>query len=412
MLTETVLERVVEALGERREEMVDVVLVGMREEVPAYRNLPERDAELVREGVRLMVNQFVDLLCEQRRLSPSELAMIESLGGVRAAQGVPMDDMLHGVRAAMSAGWDHIVGLVPTDAPTDAVVPAMGHLGDEVFHFMQQSAAVMTKGYTAHQRLGLTARVRARDEAVEELLSGVFDSDADVERRAAALGIDLRVPHGLLLLALPQAAGDAAEALRTTRDALVHRLPDVLDGSVRATPTVHAVIVVPAPTERHWQHAVDLAVEQTAEHGVLVLAGEPSRGASRIHADYKDAARLVRIVRRVGTPPGLLRPADLVVYRFLDAAGPEEGRAFVRRVLGPVLDLASDQRRKLLGALQAMARKNGVLTEAAEALLVHTKTVRHRLRRLEELTGLDVTRPLDRLQLDTASLLLELYPDC
>lgn len=412
MLTETVLERVVDALDRQREVMVDAVLAGMRDEVPAYRDLSDRDAELVREGVRLTVNQFVDLLCEQRRLSPSELAMIESLGGVRAAQGVPMDDMLQGIRAAMSAGWDYIVGLVPTDAPTDAVVPAVGHLGDEVFHFMQQSAAVMAKGYTAHQRLGLTARVRARDEAVEELLAGVFDSDADVERRAAALGIDLRVPHGLLLLALPEAAGDVADALRTTRDALVDRLPDVLDGSVRMAPTVHAVIVVPAPTADDWQRAVDLAVEVAARQRVLVLAADPVRGASGIHAAYTDAVRLVRIVRRVGTRPGVLRPDDLVVYRFLDAAGAEEGRRLVRRVLGPVLEQPAEWRGKLLGALRAMATTNGVLTDAADYLQVHEKTVRYRLRRLEELTGLDVARPLDRLQLDTALLLLDLYPDC
>jgi sugar diacid utilization regulator len=412
MLTETVLERVVDALDRQREEMADAVLAGIRDEVLAYRDLPARDSELVREGVRLTVNQFVDLLCEQRRLSPSELAMIESLGGVRAAQGVPMDDMLQGIRAAMSAGWDYIVGLVPTDAPTDAVVPAVGHLGDEVFHFMQQSAAVMAKGYTAHQRLGLTARVRARDEAVEELLAGVFDSDAEVERRAAALGIDLRVPHGLLLLALPEAAGDTTEALRTTRDALVDRLPHALDGSVRTTPTVHAVIVVPVPTTGDWQRAVDLAAEVAAGPRVLVLAAGPSPGASGIHTAYTDAARLVRVVRRVGTPPGVLRPDDLVVYRFLDAAGAEEGQRLVRRVLGPVLDLPPDAREKLLGALRAMAAANGVLTDAAELLLVHTKTVRYRLRRLEELTGLDVTRPLDRLQLDTALLLLDLYPDC
>ncbi|HEX2039809.1 MAG TPA: helix-turn-helix domain-containing protein [Acidimicrobiales bacterium] len=412
MLTDTVLQRVVEALDDRREDMVSAVVEGMRATVPAYRDLTARDAELVHEGVRLTVHQFVDLLVEGRRLSAAELARIEALGGVRAAQGVPLDEMLHGVRAAMRAGWDYILRLVPGDAPAEAAVPAMGRLGDEVFDYMQQCAVVMSKGYTAHQRLGLTARVRARDDAVEELLSGVFDSDAEIERRAAALGIDLRVPHGLLLLALPADAGEVTEVLRATKDALVDRLPDALDGSVRGTPTVHAVVAVPVPSEWEWQHAVEVAVEIAADEGVLVLAAEPRPTAGGIHASYKDAARLVRIVRRVGRRPGALRPDDLRMLRFLDAAGPEEGRAFVRRVLGPVLDLRPDQRHKLLATLRALAQSGGALSEAADLLLVHAKTVGYRLRRLGELTGLDPARPLDRLQLDIAALVLELHPDC
>jgi sugar diacid utilization regulator len=412
MLTETVLERVVRTLDGDREAMVEAVFAGMRAEVPTYRDLSSRDAELVRDGVRHTVNQFVDLLCGQRRLSESELALIESLGGVRAAQGLPLEDMLHGIRAAMSAGWDYILGLVPPDAPADAVVPAVGHLGDEVFQYMQQSAAVMAKGYLSHQRLGFTARVRARDEAIEELLSGVFDSDAEVERRAAALGIDLRVPHGLLLLTLTASEGEATEALRTTKDALVDRLSHALDGSVRGAPAVHAAIAVPAPTVHDWRRAVDVAAGMAVEHGVLVLAVDPVTGATGIHDCYRDAAHLVPIVRLVGTPSTVMRPDDLLVYRFLHAAGPTEGKAFLRRVLGPVLDLRTDQRRKLLAALRATAGAGGTLAEAAEALLVHAKTVRYRLRRVEELTGFDTTRPLDRMQLDTAALLLDLHPEC
>lgn len=411
MRADTLFDRVVRALDDTREEMAEAVLAGMREAVPAYRDLPARDADLVREGVRLTVHQFVDLLCERRRLSDADLVRIEALGGVRAAQGVPMDDVLHGIRAAMSAGWEHILGLVPPDVPAEDVVPVVGRLGDEVFDYMQQSAAVMSKGYTAHQRRGLTARVRARDEAIEELLSGVFDSDTEIERRAAALGIDLRVPHGLLLLTPPADAGDAVDTLRTTKDALVDRLPDALDGSVRGMPTVHAVVAVPVADDHRWQHAIDLAVEVAREARVLVLAAEPQRAASGIHTSYTDAARVVRIVRRLGTPGTPLRPEELGLHRFLDAAGADEGRAFVRRVLGPVLELAPDHREKLLGALRALAQAQGVLADAAEALVVHTKTVSYRLRRLEELTGLDPARPLDRLQLDAAVLLRELHPE-
>jgi len=39
----------------------------------------------------------------------------------------------------------------------------------------------------------------------------------------------------------------------------------------------------------------------------------------------------------------------------------------------------------------------GSVARAAEALYVHRNTVRYRLRRVEQLTGLDLRRPEDRL---------------
>lgn len=406
--TVAVLDAVVAALDGDREAMVEAVMTGMERTVPSYGALPSAERDVVRDGVRLTVSQFVDLLVERRRLSTTELARIEALGGVRAAQGVPLDDMLDSIRAAMSAGWTHVLAQVPLDGSTPAVVHAVGRLADEVFQYMQQCAAVMSKGYAAHQRLGLAARIHARDEAIEELLSGLFDSDADVHRRAAAIGLDLDLPHGLLLFAGPAANGDGVEPLRRAKDAAVERLQGALDGSLRGTPTLHAVVVVPAPSARQWDDAMRAAVEIATTEHVLVLAGGPTAGASAIHGTYVDAARLVRIARQVATPPGIVRPDDLGVYRFLDAAGPAEGRAFVSRVLGPLLEQPTDVQEKLLEALRAHGG-SGLVSDAADRLGVHPKTLSYRLRRVREITGLDPDKPVDRLQLDTAALLLQLH---
>lgn len=405
-----VVAAVVQAVDADRQSMVDAVGASMEATVAAYRDLPPSDRDVVRQGVQLTVDQFVDLLRQRRRLAPDEMEVIESLGSVRAAQDVALDEMLHGIRAAMSAGWAHLLELVPADADAGATTSALRHLGTEVFHYMQHTSALMAKGYAAHQRLGLAARIRARDDAVEELLSGVLGSDHEVARRAAAIGLDLTVPYGVLLFALPRPRNDATEPLRRAKDGLVARVLDALDGGVRSTPTAHAVVVAPAPSPWEWDRTQHLALE-TAGEEVLVLSSGPVQGARAIHACYAEAAYLVRLARHVRTPSAVVHPGDLDVYRFLDAAGPEAARALVRRALGPVLALPADHGEKLLGTLRALADAGGLLAGAAELLGVHPKTVASRLRRLEQLTGLDVDRPLDRLQLDTAALLVQLYPD-
>jgi DNA-binding PucR family transcriptional regulator len=110
----------------------------------------------------------------------------------------------------------------------------------------------------------------------------------------------------------------------------------------------------------------------------------------------------------VATPSCIVRPDELGVYRFLEAAGPTEGKAFVERVLGPLLQHPPAFQKKLLDALRAHAGC-GVVSNAAERLGVHPKTLSYRLLRLREITGFDPDRPIDRLQLDTASLLLTLH---
>lgn len=59
----------------------------------------------------------------------------------------------------------------------------------------------------------------------------------------------------------------------------------------------------------------------------------------------------------------------------------------VRTVLGPVLDLPSEDRAVLLSTLAARRDNGGSTESTARQLFCHPNTVRLRLRRLEGLTG-------------------------
>jgi hypothetical protein len=102
-------------------------------------------------------------------------------------------------------------------------------------------------------------------------------------------------------------------------------------------------------------------------------------------------------------------PGSREVLRFdehplavLLASTPERADALVRAVLGPVLDLPSDDRAVTLQTVQAWLDAEGSTSTAAERLYVHRNTVRYRLRRFEELTGCDLAKPVDAAKVHVA----------
>lgn len=84
------------------------------------------------------------------------------------------------------------------------------------------------------------------------------------------------------------------------------------------------------------------------------------------------------------------------------ASTPEQARALVDAVLAPVLDLAPDDRAVVLDTARAWLEAGGSTSTAAKALHVHRNTVRYRIRRLEEVTGRDLARPVDAAELYVA----------
>lgn len=89
---------------------------------------------------------------------------------------------------------------------------------------------------------------------------------------------------------------------------------------------------------------------------------------------------------------------ELNSHVLLLATVPDEvRRAFATGVLGAVLDYDARRGGDLLPTLRAFVELDGSWSRCAEALHVHVNTVRYRIRRVEELTGRDLSRLDDRV---------------
>ncbi|GAB2915309.1 helix-turn-helix domain-containing protein [Rhodococcus aerolatus] len=218
----------------------------------------------------------------------------------------------------------------------------------------------------------------ARLEAL--VVDGVVRGDPPdaVASRAAALGWD---PTGEVTVVVGGAAGDdvptAVDELREAARSLGRGALVGVHGS-RLVALVGGPVTTTAP---------DVALARGFGPGPVVV-GPVAGGLGGAHAS---AAAAVAGLRAVAAWPAAPRPvaaADLLPERVLD--GDDGARAALLDLVHRPLQEAGGT---LATTLDAYLEAGGAVEACARTLFVHANTVRYRLRRVTDLTGLDPTVP-------------------
>ena len=132
---------------------------------------------------------------------------------------------------------------------------------------------------------------------------------------------------------------------------------------------------------------------------LTVGISEPSDPAALSGAleEARHARRLAELrTDRVSVVTGL----EVTSYVLLLATVPDDvRRTFASRVLGPVLEYDARHGAGLRATLEAFLDCSGSWSRAADTLHLHVNTVRYRIARVEELTGRDLSRLEDRVDM-------------
>jgi DNA-binding PucR family transcriptional regulator len=137
-------------------------------------------------------------------------------------------------------------------------------------------------------------------------------------------------------------------------------------------------------------------------------------GISREHHDVVDlpsaleeARTALAAAKRLGGQ-GVFLYEELGVIRLLLGSGSHPDlQAFLEEITGPLLAYDRDHDGALIRTMRAYFDADCSQRVAAERLFVHHKTLRYRLERIRQLTGLDLARHDDRMRGDFAVRLLQ-----
>jgi GAF domain-containing protein len=228
----------------------------------------------------------------------------------------------------------------------------------------------------------------------EELVRGAGPGALDV--RAARLGCDLDERHLVLVAAPPS-------------DALERVLDSVGAGSLldRRHDSIRALVRIPSDGEPALLDRLRGLHAHLAEP-VAVGISNPCTGAASFAAGFEEAEHALVGTSVLRAEPSLMTYDELGPYKYLlrmsiDFGARDSHREAIRRLA----DYDEQRSTFLLRTLEEFLRRRGSISATAEALYVHPNTLRQRLRRIQELSGVDLRKD-DWLMLEIALKLVRL----
>lgn len=386
---------VADLLRTRRHRLVDEVVAEIVRQIPAYADLPP---DLLSVDIRAVVRENLEAFeagLVGRGAAESTLAAVTASAYRRAEEGIPLGLVHQAYLTGAATAWDTVTaGAGPADGAT------LRRMGRAVLDHLADVLVRVAGAYLEELRMSGEESQSVRTSLLTALLSGT-----DVPQVAATVGITL--PESYVVVALrvePPGPGDPAGSaavaarrrLRAVRAALTDDRVNVplfeLDprGGLLLLPHTPGDDLPPPDIAA-------LVARLSTATAADVWAGRAVRPVAEVPAALDEARDVLDLVVRTARPPGSYAVDDVLLDYQLSRPGPVT--ALLRERLAPLAE-----RPDLVATLRAHLATGQSRPRTAAAVSVHPNTVDYRLRRIQDLVGLDPSSA-DDLALLRAGLL-------
>ncbi|MDR3082485.1 MAG: helix-turn-helix domain-containing protein [Streptomyces sp.] len=345
---DSVVDLIERVIGE--DDLLPSVVTGVRTTVREVAVLPPSD---IAGYTRALLAAATRALAARRGPTEAELLFVEELGVTRAQQGVPIEAVLGAIHVAERAIWSRAREVAAVGGIEAGLLLDARELYDD------WSEAVRSRLIKAHRATGTDQHAGAGDRD-PTILRRLLEGGSTATLAAAEAG--LPVTGGLWVLVARPGDTGLEHPLREHAPALIGHVDGLLVGVLTRAPSERAAktemtvgLAGPAEPEelgavRHLAFAALTAAEATGRTGMVHAADVAVLAAVADRADL--AAVLLDRHRPAWTALGAnAEPVALAVRAWLEA-----GRE---------------------------------VTAAAERLFVHPNTVRNRVQRFADVTGID-----------------------
>jgi hypothetical protein len=326
--------------------------------------------------------------------TPVDLRPPQETGRRRARQRAPLPEVMAAYRVGFRFVWETLVARAHERGRTssEALVAAASALwvGNDEY------TDAMATSYRETLTADLRHDERERTAMVEALLDGGVPGSSSTWEIADLL----RLPPS------PDYVVVAAEVTDLAREAL----PGVEGRLIRKD------------IASAWQLRPDMQVgiaclKTPAKLDTLVATlGQVNVGRVGVSPPYPalehtaNALRLARLAL-AASRPGTVTMLDAAPLSVAAASACEVMPRLVTTVFGPLLELRPEDRDILLDTLEAWRDNKGSATTAGAKLFCHPNTVRHRLRRIETLSGRSLSDPRATAELCLALEAIRVRPE-
>jgi hypothetical protein len=296
----------------------------------------------------------------------NDLDQLRKWTRARAAEGLRLEDLLRLIGLVHQLSWQLLCDHARSDE-SDVLL----ELASPVAEYADRISAAVTETYLAEREL-LVSEEERRTRGLLDRLS--VDSPLETVDRELAerLGIPLQRAYSPFVIAMPGGQSNRHAALAAY---------------LRRTGWTLAVTQSDRVVGLAWKplDLLDLGVGPA----VLLAIGEPTPRAE-LAAAREELDLLVERGRRMGLL-GRLKAEDYLLETLLGRS-PRLAVRLKDKVLAPLSD---HDHGELAQTLHTFLRCRFDRSATSEALHVHRNTLAYRLRRIEEITGLDLGNPRD-----------------
>jgi GAF domain-containing protein len=288
-------------------------------------------------------------------------------------------------------------GTVKVSVPLVAGEELVGLLSATGTSELELARTVANQVAVAVKKIELIERLTEKNlikDLFEDLAGGrVLGS---LVQRAERLGFDLRARY-LVAAATP------------ADDRLERALAAVAPGSLfdRREDGVQALLRVPLAGEGKLREGVE-RVQAQLDPPVSIGLSNVCQGPDSFRAGFEEARHALLGATVLRGKPGVMSYEELGPYKYLLRMSlAEDVRDSHRDALTRLAEYDRERQTSLLRTLEEFLRRRGSIAATAEALYVHPNTLRQRLRRIGELTGIDL-RKEDWLMVEIALKIVKL----
>jgi purine catabolism regulator len=239
-----------------------------------------------------------------------------------------------------------------------------------------------------NERYEMLQRNMAGDVLAEALSGHLYPEDLQARLRPFGIGEQVAV----LAFRPPDPSAAAALVERILERERVPSLVAIRAGLLCA--------VVAADTLEPIELARRIRGELAARYGEVQAAASRPAATHSLRLSFHEARCALEAVRmRNGDAPDVATHVDLGAFQLLLSLQDDDALlSYCRGVLGPLEQGEGDYGDELVRSLDAFIEHNGHWEQAANALYCHRHTLRYRVRRVEQLTGRDLSNARDRIE--------------
>jgi sugar diacid utilization regulator len=292
--------------------------------------------------------------------------------GVRAAVGVPIivDSRVWGLVAVGS--------VQPGPMPADTEV--------HIVRFAELIATAVVAGHRDEQNRQLMAEASQRSSLVDALLEGRTFDEWSLRQVAGCLRLPINGPFVVVAAQFPSGGDEPLPEIESKLRSL-----DIFS-AWRLLPDLQVGIVHVASDQKLGTVVALLSRVTTARLGVSAPFGDLRETPRALHV-----ARVM--VRGPADSTSSVAVFDGSILATAAVSAPEVMIKTVGAALDGFDDLPDEDRELLFETFRVWQDNDASVRGAAEVLICHPNTVRHRLRRIEKHTGRSLSRPRDVAEL-------------